>query len=424
MSNHDPNVSPEDAFPALSRRAFLQAALGAAGLVVLGGLSGCDMAALDADGEAAVDAAPTTKDSFAGVSDRTQTISQMTLVMVGDVLAHTSVYNSGAQSDGSYNFDHLFAHVADDLSAADLAIVNQETILGGTELGLSSYPDFNSPQEIGDAEAAAGVDVAAAATNHALDMGLTGIEAELSFWREQHPEVACLGIADSEEVADELHLFECNGISVAVLNYTEVVNGDTLPSSAPWCVSMLDEDAVTEDVAAARAAGADFVVVLPHWGTEYQTSPNSSQQAWAQTFLDLGVDVVIGAHPHVLQPVEVLERDDGHRMLVFWSLGNFVSGQDTKERMVGGMAQVTLQIDDGETSVADYALVPLVTHRASGTNFSTYRLADYTSELAGANLINSADSGFSVSWCKEFCAEVLGEEFDADACVLSGVVAS
>lgn len=340
------------------------------------------------------------------------------LMMVGDVLVHPGVWQSGLRDDGSYDFGHLFSHVADDVAAADIALLNQETILGGTQLGLSGYPLFNGPQEIGDAEAAVGFTHVACASNHCLDMGFEGIEGELGFWRSKHPEVVPLGIATSQEAHDSITVFERDGLRVALLNYTFGTNGIEVPADEPWCCDVLDEAEVAQDVAAARAA-ADLVVFLPHWGTEYNLGTDQYQLDWAQSLCEQGVDVIIGTHPHVIEPVEVMTGSDGHRMLVFWSLGNFVSAQDQAARMVGGMAKVRMAKDDSGAHVTSYGFVPLVDHKVFGrVAMTTYRLADYTDELASANGILANDATFSLQYCKDLCSQVLGEGFDAETCVL------
>ena len=155
-------------------------------------------------------------------------------------------------------------------------------------------------------------------------------------------------------------------------------------------------------------------MVCPHWGTEYAAGPDEGQRRWAERFVELGADVILGCHPHVLQPVEELAVPDGRAVPVFWSLGNFVSGQARKDTMVGGLAQVTLAFEGDERRVASWQLTPLVTHRASGTDYTTYPLADYTEELAAANGIRGFDgcADFSRAWCVDFCSERLGEGFD------------
>lgn len=338
------------------------------------------------------------------------------IMMIGDILAHEGVYKSGLQADGTYNFDHLFKNIKSDISAADIRIVNQETILGGVELGLSGYPCFNSPYEIGVAEAKAGFNVILHATNHTLDKGLTGVENCLNFWKTNYPEMAVLGINETEEDYNDIYVYNKDGFKIAILNYTYGTNGIAIPASKPYIVNMLDVDKITQDVTKAKEI-ADMVVVCPHWGTEYVYEPDSNQKYWTNLFLKLGVDVVIGAHPHVMEPVETLTRDDGHQMVVYYSLGNFVSNQDKMPRMLGGMAKVTLVKSGTDNScyVKQYSYTPIVTQKLFGTSLITsYKLSDYNDTLASENAIrkDSGNSEFSLSYCQELCKLVFGDSYD------------
>lgn len=388
----------------LTRRSFFSAAA----LAGLGALTGCSSVPT-----------PDTEREPVTVYDRADGSTlggdQLTIMAIGDVLLHPSVQDSGLRADGTRDYAHFFAHIAGDVEAADLALVSQETLLGGEALGLSGYPSFNGPQEVGDAEVAAGFDVVLHANNHALDKGMEGIEAELAFWRSEHPEVAVTGMADSEEAAGEIPLLERGDRRIAVLSYTYGTNGIPLPADAPWAVRMLDDAQVEKDFSLAWERGADAVVVCPHWGTEYAAGPDDGQRRWAERFVELGADVILGCHPHVLQPVEELVAPDGRVVPVFWSLGNFVSGQARKDTMVGGLARVTLAFEGDERGVSSWQVMPLVTHRASGTDYTTYPLADYTEELATVNHIRtvSGQTDFSRQWCVDFCAERLGDAFQA-----------
>ena len=216
----------------ISRRAFIAGLLGTLGCAGAASLSGCALP-FGAGSASGPSAAGAIEPQLATVFDSTQTTKSITLMMVGDMLIHTSVWNSGRRSDGTYNYDHFFANLTDEFANNDIAIVNQETILGGTEHGLEDFPNFNSPQELGDAEAKAGVDVALTATNHALDQGFEGIKWDHSYWRDKHPEMVVPGVADTQELADTIHIIERDGIKVALLNYTQHTNGIPLPDSAP-----------------------------------------------------------------------------------------------------------------------------------------------------------------------------------------------
>ena len=337
--------------------------------------------------------------------------TEVSLMMIGDMLIHEGVYKSGLQDDGTYNFDHLFKNILPDVKAADISIVNQGTILGGTELGLSGYPAFNSPYEIADAISKAGFNVVLHATNHTLDKGLKGVNNDINYWKNNFPDIKVLGINENEEQYNSIYVYEKDDFKISILNYTYGTNGIPLPSSNPYVVNLLDEDKIRTDVAKAKEL-SDLVIVCPHWGTEYVYTPDSWQKKWTNLFLELGVDVVIGAHPHVIEPVEVKTRDDGHQMLVYYSLGNFVSNQDHSPRMLGAMAKVTMVKDDSGAYVKSYSVVPLVTQKLFGKGqITTYKLSDYTQTLASQNAIRRDENGadFSLSFCQNLAQQVFGD---------------
>lgn len=353
--------------------------------------------------------------------------TQVRLVMAGDILKHMLLVQTGAQADGTYGFDHVFAHVADELSGFDLRVVNQETPAAGTSLGLSGYPSFNAPLEFNDAEAKAGFNVVLKATNHAMDAGYDGIHDELAYWQANYPGVRTLGVVDRETddatSPYEPYVFEKDGLRVALLNFTYDLNGYPDPKGA---VALLDKDHEGQVRAAIQKAKqeADLVVAFPHWGTEYQLTPSDEQESWAKVFAEEGVDLVVGDHPHVIEPVEVLARPDGGSMLCYWSVGNFVSNQNDNQNLVGGLAEVTLERDaDGTCHVGDYAFVPVVCHKGTGTEFTTYLLRDYTDELAATNgSVYANNSSCTVEWVDDFCAQVLGSGYDPAAHELRGTV--
>lgn len=376
-------------------------------------------------------AEPSSAESAASSSEGSA--SQLTLLMVGDILLHTPVEESALQADGTYDFDPIFAHTADTIQAADVALVNQEVIIGGEALGISGYPAFNAPYAIGDALVDAGFDVVCHATNHALDKGKKGIVNCSSYWRDEHPEITVLGIHDADPYNAELsssdrpiYFYEKDDITVAILNYTYGTNGIALPADMPYAVELLEEEQVTADIRYAEEH-ADFTVVCPHWGTEYLLTTDSMQQKWTELFLENGVDLILGTHPHVIEPIEWVEDPDtGHRMLVYYSLGNFVNwtsgtGVGVSNRMVGGMAQVTLtRTDSGNSTgisdysdkvvISDYGVEAVVCHVTEGTDGVTvYPLADYTKELSAQNAILSQAPDFSLDYCTDLCNNVWGD---------------
>ena len=333
---------------------------------------------------------------------------EVAISMVGDVLMHNPTLKSGLQEDGSYNYDHLFKNVKKHMENTDISLANQEVILGGTDLGISAYPAFNAPQELGDSLVQSGFNTILHATNHTLDKGEKGVDSALTYWKEKHPETTVLGIHESQEDRDQIYIFEKKGFKIAILNYTYGVNGNRIPEDRSYIVDLMDKSQMEKDIQKANEL-ADYVIVCPHWGTEYVFEATDEQKEWTEFFLKQGVDLVIGTHPHVIEPVEWVE-DGENKMLVFYSLGNFVSCQDKWYRMLGSMANVKLLKDaDGNVTVTEYGVEPLVTHIAGKTEYTTYYLKDYTEELAKKNKIRNVDSSFSVEKLKELSKEVFGD---------------
>lgn len=340
---------------------------------------------------------------------------EIRLVMVGDILLHTPLAESGKKPEGGYDFRAVFANLKEEIQAADLALVNQEVIIGGTELGVSGYPVFNAPYELGDALVDAGFNIILHATNHALDKGRRGVLNCLSFWQENYPDTAVLGIHASKESQQEIYVYEQQGIRIAVLNYTYGTNGIPLPEDMPYAVDLLDKDRVIEDLKRVQEF-ADFVVVCPHWGKEYVLEQTENQENWAEIFIENGADLILGTHPHVIEPVELITSENGNQALVYYSLGNFVNwtsgtGSGVSNRMVGGMAQVSIGLDEnGDAVITEYGVLPVVCHLEKGFGGVTvYPLSEYTEELAARNEILKQDESFSLEYCQELVKSVFGE---------------
>ena len=340
----------------------------------------------------------------------------ITIRMVGDILLHDRVSQYARQEDGTYQYDVIFDGLEEEIQGADLAIVNQEVIIAGEEFGVSGYPSFNAPFALGDALADAGFDVVCHGTNHALDKRKEGLLGCLQYWESSHPQMAVLGIHETAEDQDEIYIYEQDGIQIAVLNYTYGTNGIPLPEDMPFAVDMLNKDRVVADIQRAEML-ADFTIVCPHWGTEYVLEETAEQKKWVDIFLENGVDLVLGTHPHVIEPIQMFVNEEtGKEMLVYYSLGNFVnwtssSGEGIANRMVGGMADVTLGLDDKEEVVImDYSVTAVVTHLESRTNgVYTTKLSEYTQEQSLQNEITLQDPAFSKGYCEALCDKVWGE---------------
>ena len=339
-------------------------------------------------------------------------IETVEIVAVGDNLIHEGLYKTGMNSSGEWNYDHVYAAVADEIQAADLAIINQETIFINDRNQISAYPRFGSPPEIGDALVTTGFDVVLHASNHTVDKGSEGVWDTLNFWKEKHPEITVLGINESVEEQNTIDVVECNGIRFAMMNYTYGLNGLPMPSDEPYLVNLLDKDKMTKDIAKAKEI-SDMVVVFLHVGDEYVYEPSETAKQWVDFLLEQGVDICINAHPHVVEPYTMLTREDGHQMLVYYSVGNFASTQDRVPRLLGGMAKITVEKrthEDGtDFTIKEYSMEPLVFHWNYCTmEFGVYMLEDYTEEMAAKHGIHRvSEEAFTVEGLWELYEEIL-----------------
>lgn len=335
-------------------------------------------------------------------------------IAVGDNLIHGAIYYDSEVRHQGYEFDELYDAVKPYVEAADIAYINQETILGGTELGLSHYPMFNSPQEIGTALVNAGFDWIASSSNHSMDKFEEGIISSENFW-EQYPEIVTTGLNRTEEERHEDKFIERNGVKFGVLGYTYGTNGIPLPEGKEYLVNIYSEERIREDVEALKGK-CDAILVSMHWGIEYSTVPSEEQEYFAQLLADLGVAVVIGEHPHVIQPMEWVEGKDGNQTLVIYSLGNFMSAQDGDLNMLGGMASWSIR-KNGETgaiTVENVKFYPTVTHfEPVFTKFKTYLLKDYTDELAAQHGLNGYN-GQSITrqLFIDFTNDIMNDQFE------------
>lgn len=352
--------------------------------------------------------------------------SKVTFTAVGDTIAHKQIYTYGAIYENN-NYDFLYDNVKEKISEADLSAVVQETpfaedkdFYNATEDDIKStsqesnikeqinrlyseYPKFSSPQGIASAQEAAGFDIIACATNHMMDQGIEGIDRTYYAYKD---DTNVIGILPSDRQESENYIvISKNGITIALFDYTYGINDLGIPSGYSNCINILsDEDKVKKDLETARQE-ADAVIVFVHWGEEYKSDITDYQKKWTNIFYESGVNVVIGSHPHVLEPYELIQREGGQQMLVYYSLGNFVSGQNEIERILGGMATFTISKtvtqDEMTITLTDYELEPIVTHQEKEGIYTAYFLRDYTDSLASMHRLNPSIAGLWVLYDDE-----------------------
>jgi len=276
---------------------------------------------------------------------------EASLFMVGDALIHSCVYNDARTGDGGYNFKPQIELIKPISSKYDLVYYNQETILGGTELGLSNYPRFNSPYEVGDAFVDAGFNLVSLATNHTMDKNERGVLNSVAYWKKQKGVVTSGQWSSFDErEASVSKIYEKNGIKYAFLSYTTWTNGLETPYGKEYLNNVYSDEKAAADIAKVRDK-ADIIIVAMHWGTEYYLGVDWQQAKIAKFLSDQGVQLIIGAHPHVVEPVEYI--NDG-KTFVIYSLGNLISDQEGNERLTGLMMTVKIKkkVDvDGKVTV-------------------------------------------------------------------------
>ena len=346
----------------------------------------------------------------------TQEVTTATVLAVGDNLVQPSLLASGQSETGAWNYDSVYANLKSDIQAADIAMVNQETPFTTDHSAVSCTAPYATPTEIGDALVNAGFNVVTSATALIDDNGSSMINETLNYWETSHPDVTLVGIHKSQTSTNTAKIVEINGIKIAFLDYTFPAYGsqsgisdnsaDTTGSSASSGStatsssskgSMIDTFN-TADVAAAikqAKSSADCVIFSANWGKTEEPMPTEYEKEWANFLMEQGVDVVIGTNPNVLQPYGYLTDDSGHNMLIYYSLGNFVTGQETLKQLLGGMAAFTIQktVDGDQTSIQiqDATLTPLVMHYSYDTlEYAPYKLDDYTDALASAHSVRQS----------------------------------
>lgn len=334
----------------------------------------------------------------------------LSLIAVGDNLIHSPIYKKAKQADGSYDFSLMYANIKDTIQSYDLAVINQETIYVNDEVNVSSYPCFGTPSSMGDTLVDAGFDVILNATNHTWDKRNTGYENTINFWK-KYPEITTLGIHEDENDFNTVDIVEKNGFKLAMFNYTYGLNGFTLPSDKQYAVDLLDnKEKFIADLQRVEH-DVDFSICFLHIGNEYVYEPTTYQVDYVNDIIDAGADIVICSHPHVVEPYDLVTTENGNSAIVYYSCGNFISGQNEIPRVLGGMAELNLTktVTDGVVTsceVSDYDFEPIVTHYNS-TEHTVYKLEDYTEDLAKTHSL--ASKGLSVEKLWNLWEEITGE---------------
>lgn len=312
--------------------------------------------------------------------------TKITMSVIGDIMCHDSQYKDAYVSDSdSYDFSYVFSDVQQYIQLADIAVGNLETTFAGKSVGYSNYPTFNTPEQLAYNLKTLGLDVISTANNHSLDKGYKGLVSTLDFLDEAG--LVHTGTYRSVEEQNQITIQNVKGISMAFLSFTYGTNGIAVPSGKEYCINLIDKEFISNQIQLAKEQNPDMICVFMHWGIEYQTKQNKTQKDLADFLFENGVDVILGGHPHVLQPMEKREitLEDGTTKdgFIVYSLGNFISGQrddDTKSSAILNLA-ITKNGVTGKITIDEATYTPVYMYRGPAGKLQRYKLLDIESSI-------------------------------------------
>lgn len=331
----------------------------------------------------------------------------------GDNLIHNGLYSQAKRRAGGegYDFKALYENVEGYYSGFDVNFINQETLITDV-FEPSTYPMFCSPEALGRHMYDIGFNVFATSNNHSYDKGAKGIQGTLDFYGTMPTDMLSLGFYNEDTFQIAVH--EVNGIRIAYLAYTQYTNGIPTPQNSPARVILTSEEELIKQQIEQAKAMSDFVVVGVHWGNEDTHSATEGQKYLGKQMVDWGADVIVGTHPHVVQPMEWYDAADGRKALIIYSLGNFVSAQSKAPNLIGLSVgfDIVLEPEGVHPYIKDVVATPIITHYDNNYgNIRAYLLKDYTQELANSHGVRAFNSAFSMDFIKNTLTKNISEEF-------------
>ena len=312
--------------------------------------------------------------------------THITMSVIGDIMCHNTQYKDAyVSSKATYDFSYVFEDIKDYISSADIAIGNLETTFAGKQKGYSNYPTFNTPEQLATNLKDFGIDVLSTANNHSMDTKYDGLVSTINYLDEAG--ISHVGTNITKEDQDTILVKDVNGIKIAFLAFTYGTNGIPIPKDKSFCVNLMDKDFILEQINLAKQQHPDLICASMHWGVEYQTKQNSTQEDLANLLFTNGVDIILGSHPHVLQPMKkktiTLEDGSTKDCFVVYSLGNFMSGQvinNTRNSVILNMS-FTKNGETGQTTIDSVSYVPIYMYKSSSKSIQRYRVLDIEKTL-------------------------------------------
>ena len=303
-----------------------------------------------------------------------------TLTSLGDTLCHNTQYWDAYNSKtDEYDFSYVYEDIKNYTLSSDITIGSLETTFAGKEKGYSNYPTFNTPDSLATALKDIGVDVVSLAGNHALDYGYSGLCRTIDVF--DNIGLSHLGTYKTAEDQEKILMKDVKGVKIAFINYTYGTNGIPLPSGKDFCVNLIDKDFIKKQINQAKEQNVDMIVACMHWGTEYRTTANSEQKDLANFLFENGVDVILGNHPHVLEPMEkkTITLQDGTTKDVFvvYALGNFTA--DQRDEITRDSAILNLTItknSNGKISIDKVNYIPIYMYKNTNVSIHKFKILD------------------------------------------------
>lgn len=342
-----------------------------------------------------------------------------TMTAIGDTLCHNTQYwDAYNSSTKQYDFSYVYDDIKDYTSSADITIGSLETTFAGEDRGYSNYPVFNSPDSLATGLKDIGVDVISLAGNHALDYGYSGICRTIDVL--DNVGISHLGTYKSAEDQNKILIKDVKGVKIAFINYTYGTNGIPVPSDKPYCLNLIDKDLISKQIKQAKEQNVDMIVACMHWGTEYKTSANDEQKELADFLFKSGVDIILGNHPHVIEPMEkkTITLDDGSTKDVFvvYALGNFTADQRAEITRDSAILNLDITKDsDGKILINKVSYVPIYMYKNSAAKVHKFKILDIEKSIANfdsgdTSIGSSVYSNLKVQLQK--IRDILGDEIN------------
>ena len=325
-------------------------------------------------------------DQDVNTEEASNTDTTFNLTAIGDIMCHNTQYMDAYNaSTGEYDFSYVFDDINYYIKNSNITVANLETTFAGEERGYSNYPRFNTPDALAYNLKKLGVDVVSTAGNHSLDYGFDGLSRTIDVLNSA--DISHVGTYKTQEERDTIVFKYVKGIKIAFINYAYGTNGITIPSDKPFCINLIDEELIKKDIENAKSQNADIIVASVHWGTEYSTVPNDTQNELADFLFQNGVNIILGTHPHVLQKMEkrTVTLEDGSTQdgFIIYSLGNFISDQNADNTRTSIILDLKItKHTDSSITIDEVNYIPIYMYKNNSASNKKMKLLDINKTIS------------------------------------------